>query len=249
MKYQYFYQTKLNEERSGWLKARNRQDAYTQLRRQGIKPYKLIGDDPIAWKRWAAIVVLLIALIGSTITLLQLKREVAVATQEIVSAPRAQIYGDPAILKDLSVDNYQKHFPCAWDAFLARHAVPGRVCGDEKGAAIEPIIPALDPLPILPEASDEMKKLVRMINGMKDEAKAYIEAGGSATDYQILCCERSRTEAGILEQAARQFSQLRKKLADENSLVPEESVMQEWEKQNRVLRSFGLPTTPYPGEE
>ena len=33
MKYQYFYQTKDNENRSGWIKARNRESAYTILRK------------------------------------------------------------------------------------------------------------------------------------------------------------------------------------------------------------------------
>ena len=58
MKYRYFYQTSRNESRDGWIAARDRNDAYAQLRRQGIRPYKVIGRNPPAWKRWTAIGVL-----------------------------------------------------------------------------------------------------------------------------------------------------------------------------------------------
>ena len=52
MKYRYLYQTKENENREGWIKARSRDEAYTLLRKQGIKPYRVIGDDPFNWRPW-----------------------------------------------------------------------------------------------------------------------------------------------------------------------------------------------------
>lgn len=63
MKYRYLYQTKENENREGWIKARSRDEAYTILRKQGIKPYRVIGDDPFNWRPWvigAGYVVLLV---------------------------------------------------------------------------------------------------------------------------------------------------------------------------------------------
>ena len=63
MKYRYLYQTKENENREGWIKARSRDEAYTLLRKQGIKPYRVIGDDPFNWRPWvigAGYVVLLV---------------------------------------------------------------------------------------------------------------------------------------------------------------------------------------------
>ena len=58
MRYRYFYQSKENKSCEGWIDAHDRNDAYNQLRKQGIKPYKLLGRNPLAWKRWAAIGVL-----------------------------------------------------------------------------------------------------------------------------------------------------------------------------------------------
>lgn len=52
MKYRYLYQTKENENREGWIKARSRDEAYTLLRKQGIRPYRVIGDDPFNWRPW-----------------------------------------------------------------------------------------------------------------------------------------------------------------------------------------------------
>ena len=53
MKYKYLYQTKDNENREGFVDARNRDAAYALLRKQGIRPYRLIGDDPWNWRPWA----------------------------------------------------------------------------------------------------------------------------------------------------------------------------------------------------
>ena len=55
MEYKYLYQTKENENREGVVKAASRADAYAVLRKKGIRPYRLIGDDPPKWRRPAAI--------------------------------------------------------------------------------------------------------------------------------------------------------------------------------------------------
>ena len=53
MTYKYLYQTKENENREGEIKARSRDEAYTLLRKQGIRPYRVIGEDPWNWRPWA----------------------------------------------------------------------------------------------------------------------------------------------------------------------------------------------------
>ena len=56
MKFKYLYQDRENRNREGWVDAKTRDEAYTKLRKQGIRPYRVIGDDPWNW-RPAAIVV------------------------------------------------------------------------------------------------------------------------------------------------------------------------------------------------
>ena len=53
MTYKYLYQDKENRNREGEIKARDRADAYMLLRKQGIRPYRVIGDDPFRWQPWA----------------------------------------------------------------------------------------------------------------------------------------------------------------------------------------------------
>ena len=53
MKYKYLYQDKANNNLEGEIAARNRDDAYRLLRKQGIRPYRVIGDDPWNWRPWA----------------------------------------------------------------------------------------------------------------------------------------------------------------------------------------------------
>lgn len=53
MVYKYLYQDKQNKNCEGEIKARNRDDAYALLRKMGIRPYRVIGDDPWNWRPWA----------------------------------------------------------------------------------------------------------------------------------------------------------------------------------------------------
>lgn len=53
MTYKYLYQDKENRNCEGFVKARDRADAYTQVRKMGIRPYRVIGDDPWNWRPWA----------------------------------------------------------------------------------------------------------------------------------------------------------------------------------------------------
>jgi hypothetical protein len=53
MTYKYLYQDKENRNCEGEIVAKNRNDAYLLLRKQGIRPYRVIGDDPLNWLPWA----------------------------------------------------------------------------------------------------------------------------------------------------------------------------------------------------
>lgn len=66
MTYKYLYQDSQNRNREGEIVAKNRDEAYTLLRKSGIRPYRVIGDDPLNWRPWAlaaSFVVLLSAVI------------------------------------------------------------------------------------------------------------------------------------------------------------------------------------------
>jgi len=64
--YKYLYQDKKNNNCEGEIKARNRDEAYRLIRKQGIRPYRVIGDDPWNWRPWAVALgyLVLLAVIG-----------------------------------------------------------------------------------------------------------------------------------------------------------------------------------------
>ena len=67
MKYKYLYQDSKNANHEAEIEARNRADAYVRLRKQGIRPYRIIGDDPWNWRPWAisaGYIILSIALVA-----------------------------------------------------------------------------------------------------------------------------------------------------------------------------------------
>ncbi len=67
LKYKYLYQDRKNRNLEGEIAARNRDEAYRLLRKQGIRPYRLIGDDPWNWRPWAisaGYVILSVALVA-----------------------------------------------------------------------------------------------------------------------------------------------------------------------------------------
>lgn len=66
MKYKYLYQDRKNNNLEGEIDARSRDEAYRLLRQRGIRPYRVIGDDPWNWRPWAisaGYVVLSVALV------------------------------------------------------------------------------------------------------------------------------------------------------------------------------------------
>ena len=231
MKYHYYYQSSKNENIDGWITAKSRDDAYAQLRKANIKPYKVVGKNPLAWKRWTTIVVLSLALIAALLALHYF------STPE-PTAIRAALYGDAATIQRLAANDWRDTFTDPGDAFLARHAIPGVVCDCPSNVVV-----AISPkfIPLAKDDTEELRKMKRMVNGMKAEMRDYLAAGGTLIDYIDLCCERCRTEKGIQDSINAKFNLLRKKDPLE--------VMEAWEKHNKTLRSLGLPTVPLPIEE
>ena len=80
MKYRYLYQDKTNKNCEGEIVARDRADAYTKLRKSGIRPYRVIGDDPFDWRPlvlWGAIFTAIIAVVVAAVVLMFYRQEAA----------------------------------------------------------------------------------------------------------------------------------------------------------------------------
>lgn len=230
MKYRYLYQSRDNKSCEGVITAKDRNDAYNLLRKQGIKPYKVIGRNPIAWKRWTAIGVLGAAV--AALSFLQVAERPVAETEE----PRAQLYGDPAIIQQLSTDGWRRTFPDAGDAWFARHAIPASLC-DCRDQPPTNMVLSVKPLDIGPSEPQELAKMKRMVNGMKREFAAYCVNGNTAADYMALCDERLAIERGHVAIYRKAFDAMEKSGGDIETI---------WEQKNEELREMGLPTVPMP---
>lgn len=241
MKYHYFYQDKTNTSLEGWLEARDRNDAYKRLRSQGIKPYKLIGNNPIAWKRWTAIAVLTVACVGFAIYAYHARKAVVEVLTEISELDRMQLYGDASIIQKISACGWRGTFEDDGDAWLARHAIPGQLC-DCAGLASKTNELSVVRLVISDDDSSELKKMKQMINGMKHELDDYLRGGGTMLDYMKLCDERIQKEIQFVKRAKVRFEMIRKRYRQ----VSNPQFVDEWEKVNDNLRALGLPTEIVP---
>lgn len=79
MVYKYLYQDRENKNREGEIKARSRDEAYTLLRKQGIRPYRVIGDDPFNWRPYvisAGYLILSVALVVLGVLALSQAKEI-----------------------------------------------------------------------------------------------------------------------------------------------------------------------------
>lgn len=243
MKYHYFYQDKKNTDLDGWLEARDRNDAYKKLRSQGIKPYKLIGKNPIAWKRWAAIVVLTVACAGFAAYAYYARKAVVEVISEAAELDRAQLYGDASIIQKISANGWRNSFGDEGDAWLARHAIPGRVC-DCVNLASKTNELSCARLELSDGDSEELKKMKQMVNGMKHELEDYLRGGGTQLDYMKLCDERIQKELQFMKRSQVQFETIRKH--DRRVSSPQSAAA--WERINDSLRALGLPTEVVPGD-
>lgn len=206
MKYTYYYQTKDNENRTGEIKARDRADAYTQLRKQGIRPYRVVGDDPAKWRRYlptAAIVVPLV-LFAATVTVIDLNATKSAWESENAPIVRQQINGDEPFIVSQIKSNWSEILPSALDRYLAAYAQPG-------WEVSQPVPPetALEDLKTPVELSDsdrpEVRQLKRILLQMRKELSELVANGGTLADYAAIIADRQETEVALRQKAISSF--------------------------------------------
>ena len=240
MKYQYFYQTKTNENRSDWITARNREAAYTLLRKQGIRPYRIVGDDPLNWRPWA---------IGGLVLALAVALAVAIfvaarAGDDRRPMPRRQLYGDVSVIASGVFTDWADVLESPLDRFLAAYAQPG-------STALPPLMSADE----IASFEAELKNDVRYVDGepmehrqlkniiafLRDEMREHLASGESVGQYMDFLEERQQGEREFRDHAVESLGK-----------VPASHLHQAWLGVNARLRERGMATLDMPpqlGEE
>lgn len=238
MKFVYEYRTPDNEKHTGEIKASDREAAYAQLKKQGIRPSrfseapglfnKLFGKG----KRWIAIGVLALLVVVLAVALDRARTSAAPS----LWAQRSQLYGDPYVIENAYQNLWRNYLPELGDSFLALYAVPGhRMIGVPK-SEYDQIMKDLGEgrfrmLEVRPDDLEEVAKMKRMVNGMKLELQRFIDDGGTPYEYAKELVIRAKAEIGIYQEALRLAQK-----GDEEKIA----------EKNRQLRAMGLPLVQPP---
>ena len=237
-KFHYFYQSKENKNLDGWIVAKSRDDAYAQLRKQSIKPYKVVGKDPIAWKRWAAIAVLAVALAG-TYAWLALRSEPVAPDEQFV---RHQIYGAESVVRNGMSTEWSACGLDEGERYLARYAQPGiRVAYRRRTPETASAVEASLARHLEVEDSEllEYRQLKQIVESIKDELRAYIKSGGNVDGFLDRLQERQDQEVAY-------YNAANQELENAKAMMPEDELYNLWAAKNAELRAIGLPMLKEP---
>ena len=258
MKYTYAYKTSDGVRHEDSLDANSRDEVFELLRGRGIRPIKVVAADGSKAngemrglrKRAVFALVALAAAVAGVVAYFGGERTgAATAAGSEASAPRHQIYGDPATVEGLERGDFAAHLPRLGDQMLAVFAQPGKLmCArganprridDKSHAAFEAYaksdLAVENDISIDPAESREITELKQIVNGMREEMRQYLANGnGTPRSFWRRLNERTSQEIQIYERTRRELEK--------------ETSEEVWEQKNDALRRLGLRTIPNPGE-
>jgi len=253
LRFSYAYKTSDGVRHEASMDASSREAVFETLRRQGIRPIKVVaadgskanGEDARRSSRLSFRVLLasLVLLVPLVLALVILKNRFDLfsgkSQTERMTSPRHQLYGDPATLEEMERDGFASVFPHAGDRVLAAYAIPGRLISPEirripPRELAKAIAAAMDEDVAFAEADlPEVAELKRIVQGMKEELRWYVGDGvGTASSYLARLDERQEEEIRIYERTQKELE-----------TCTNQSIRAE---RNAALRAMGLRTVPRP---
>ena len=262
MKYTYAYKTSDGIRHEDTMNASSREEVFAELRKRGIKAIKVVAADGSkangevrgVRKRAVAILLALVALSVGIIAYLigtnfgTNRSDLPVpnsAVTDTVSNPyasaanvdktRRQVFGDEAIVAKGIRTGWADVFTLEGDRFLASFAIPGVKAGQRNTSLKEFEAAINSKCDITPTDSPEARQIKAMVEGMKDEARQYIAAGGTIVDYGKRLTERQDAEIAIYER-------IKSEIEKAKATLSEDEFMDAWERRNEELRNLGIKT-------
>lgn len=257
MTYTYAYKSSDGSRHEAAIEAPSRDAAFAALRARGIKAIKVVAADgskangevrgvrkrmvaAMAGTAAVVVAVLLFSLREKNEELSTLNSQLSIP----LTALRHQLYGDPVVVEEFERGRFENVLPREGDRLLAWFAQPGKIMcpkglsqaelrrlGDRGVVALESVLD--QDVAISGSDPREVRELKQMVNGMREELRAYLANGnGTVRSYWRRLLERTRQEAQIYERT-------------ENELKNEKSA-DVWEEKNESLRRLGLRTIPNP---
>ncbi len=249
MKYTYVYKTSDGTRHEAVMDAPSREDVFIALRKQGIKPIKVIaadgskanGEARNKGKSW----ILAVAVLATGAVFHFGGRRATDAKRAdafLDGQTRRQVIGDAAVIEHGIRTGWEDIFTREGDRFLASFAIPGVKAG-VRNTSVAEIEAALkrDCRDGAAGWSLEGRQIRAMVEGMKAELRTYLAAGGTVVEYGKRLTERQDAEIAVAERVRREVETAQKTLGTEalNNLV---------DRRNDELRGLGIRPVVLPEE-
>ena len=248
MKYTYAYKTSDGTRHEATMNAASRDEVFATLRKQGIKAIKVVAADGskangeihgvrkrvvAALVAFVALCVGIVAYFGGTRTGGEFGD--SAATAFATGQDRRQVIGDAAIIEKGIRNGWSDVFALEGERFLASFAIPGVKAG-QRNTSEKEFTAALENKCVVSETDSlEARQIKAMVEGMKNEARRYIAAGGSIVEYGKRLTERQDAEIAV-------YNRVKADIEKARATMSESEFMTYWEKRNDELRNLGIRT-------
>lgn len=248
MRYTYAYKTSDGVRHEATMNASSREEVFSELRKRGIKAIKVVAADGSkangeihgVRKRVVAVLVAFVALGVGIVAYFSGTRSNgdlggSVATAFATGQDRRQVIGDAAIIEKGIRNGWSDVFYLEGDRFLASFAIPGVKAGQRNTTEKEFATALENKCAVHDSDSLEARQIKAMVEGMKNEARRYIAAGGSIVEYGKRLTERQDAEIAV-------YNRVKADIEKARATMPESEFMTYWEKRNDELRNLGIKT-------
>ena len=250
MKYTYAYKSSDGVRHEEAIEAESREAVFAALRAKGIKAIKVVAADGSKAngeirgirKRVLAASVVGAAVLAGVVSALVAGRGGGVIDPALPwdSTVRRQIIGDTAIIEKGIKDGWSAVFAEEGERFLASYAIPGVPAGQRNTTEAEISAALSRKVEAKPDEGIEVRQIKAMVEGMKDEARRFTQAGGSIAQYGRLLVQRQEEEISYYNRAKTEIENAQK------SKMPAARLNDLWEKRNESLRQMGVKLVPMP---
>ena len=248
MKYTYAYKTSDGVRHEDSMNAASRDEVFATLRKRGIKAIKVVAADGSkangemhgVRKRVVAALVAFVALGVGIVAYFSGTRSGgdlgdSPATAFATGQDRRQVIGDAAIIEKGIRNGWSDVFALEGERFLASFAIPGVKAG-QRNTSEKEFTAALENKCVVSETDSlEARQIKAMVEGIKNEARRYLAAGGSIVEYGKRLTERQDAEIAI-------YNRVKADIDKARATMTEAAFMSYWEKRNDELRNLGIKT-------
>ena len=196
MKYTYAYKTSDGVRHEASMNAASRDEVFVELRKRGIKAIKVVAADGSkangeihgVRKRIVAALVAFVALGVGIVAYFGGMRsggdlDDSAATAFATGQDRRQVIGDAAIIEKGIRNGWSDVFALEGERFLASFAIPGVKAGQRNTSKKEFTVALENKCVVADSDSLEARQIKAMVEGMKNEARRYLAAGGTIIEY------------------------------------------------------------------